>query len=47
MVGEFPELQGVMGGYYLRAAGQDAAIADAVRDHYKPQGPATRCRPRR
>ena len=39
MVGEFPELQGVMGGYYLREAGEDAAIADAVRDHYKPQGP--------
>ncbi|HYD27625.1 glycine--tRNA ligase subunit beta [Brevundimonas sp.] len=39
MVGEFPELQGVMGGYYARAAHGDA-IADAVRDHYKPQGPA-------
>lgn len=39
MVGEFPELQGIMGGYYLREAGEDAAIADAVRDHYKPQGP--------
>ncbi|WP_332653670.1 glycine--tRNA ligase subunit beta [Brevundimonas sp.] len=40
MVGEFPELQGVMGGYYARAFGQSEAIADAVRDHYKPQGPA-------
>ncbi len=40
MVGEFPELQGVMGGYYARAAGEPDAIADAVRDHYKPQGPA-------
>ena len=39
MVGEFPELQGVMGGYYARADHGDA-IADAVRDHYKPQGPA-------
>lgn len=39
MVGEFPELQGVMGGYYARAAHGDA-IADAIRDHYKPQGPA-------
>lgn len=39
MVGEFPELQGVMGGYYLREAGQSDVIADAVRDHYKPQGP--------
>ncbi|WGM30320.1 glycine--tRNA ligase subunit beta [Brevundimonas sp. NIBR11] len=40
MVGEFPELQGIMGGYYARAFGQPDAIADAVRDHYKPQGPA-------
>jgi glycyl-tRNA synthetase beta chain len=39
MVGEFPELQGIMGGYYARAAGLDGEIADAVRDHYKPQGP--------
>src|SRR5690606_30405 len=39
MVGEFPELQGVMGGYYVRAAGHPDAVADAVRDHYKPQGP--------
>nr|WP_133365249.1 glycine--tRNA ligase subunit beta [Qipengyuania sediminis] len=38
MVGEFPELQGVMGGYYARAEGLDAAIADAIRDHYKPVG---------
>lgn len=38
MVGEFPELQGIMGGYYARADHGDA-IADAVRDHYKPQGP--------
>ncbi len=40
MVGEFPELQGVMGRYYALELGEDAAIADAVRDHYKPQGPA-------
>ena len=40
MVGEFPELQGIMGGYYARLAGHSDAIADAVRDHYKPQGPA-------
>ncbi|GAA0630360.1 glycine--tRNA ligase subunit beta [Brevundimonas kwangchunensis] len=39
MVGEFPELQGVMGGYYARAFGEPDAIADAIRDHYKPQGP--------
>ncbi len=40
MVGEFPELQGIMGGYYARAEGLGDAIADAVRDHYKPQGPS-------
>ncbi len=40
MVGEFPELQGVMGGYYAREAGLDPEIADAIRDHYRPQGPA-------
>ncbi|RZJ37462.1 MAG: glycine--tRNA ligase subunit beta, partial [Brevundimonas sp.] len=39
MVSEFPELQGIMGGYYARASGQPDAVADAVRDHYKPQGP--------
>jgi glycyl-tRNA synthetase beta chain len=38
MVGEFPELQGLMGGYYARAEGLDAAVADAIRDHYKPVG---------
>ena len=38
MVGEFPELQGVMGGYYARAEGLPAAVADAIRDHYKPVG---------
>jgi glycyl-tRNA synthetase beta chain len=40
MVGEFPELQGIMGGYYARLAGYPDAVADAVRDHYRPQGPA-------
>ena len=40
MVGEFPELQGVMGGYYARHDGEPAAVADAVRDHYAPKGPA-------
>jgi glycyl-tRNA synthetase beta chain len=40
MVGEFPELQGLMGGYYARAAGLDPEIADAIRDHYRPQGPS-------
>jgi glycyl-tRNA synthetase beta chain len=38
MVGEFPELQGVMGGYYARAEGLPAEVADAIRDHYKPVG---------
>ncbi len=38
MVGEFPELQGLMGGYYARAEGQPDAVADAIRDHYKPVG---------
>ena len=38
MVGEFPELQGVMGGYYARAEGLPDAVADAIRDHYKPAG---------
>ena len=38
MVGEFPELQGIMGGYYIRAA--EHAVADAVAAHYRPQGPA-------
>jgi glycyl-tRNA synthetase beta chain len=41
-VGEFPELQGVMGRYYALAEGIDAEVADAVRDHYKPQGPSDR-----
>jgi glycyl-tRNA synthetase beta chain len=38
MVGEFPELQGLMGGYYARAEGLPDAVADAIRDHYKPAG---------
>ncbi len=39
MVGEFPELQGVMGGYYVRHDGENGRVADAVRDHYAPKGP--------
>ncbi|MDP5103314.1 MAG: glycine--tRNA ligase subunit beta, partial [Erythrobacter sp.] len=39
MVGEFPELQGVMGGYYARREGLPGDIADAIRDHYLPAGP--------
>ncbi|WP_324260296.1 glycine--tRNA ligase subunit beta [Altererythrobacter sp. H2] len=38
MVGEFPELQGLMGGYYARAEGLPDAVTDAIRDHYKPVG---------
>ena len=37
MVGEFPELQGVMGGYYARHDGETAAVAEAIEDHYKPR----------
>ena len=37
MVGEFPELQGIMGGYYARHDGLAAAIAEAIEDHYKPR----------
>ena len=40
VVGEFPELQGVMGRYYAQHDKEDAAVADAVRDHYKPVGPS-------
>jgi glycyl-tRNA synthetase beta chain len=39
MVGEFPELQGLMGMYYAREAGLPEAVALAARDHYAPQGP--------
>ena len=38
MVGEFPELQGLMGGYYAQAEGLPDAVSDAIRDHYKPVG---------
>jgi len=37
MVGEFPELQGIMGGYYARHDGLGEEIADAIEDHYKPR----------
>ncbi len=39
VVGEFPELQGLMGRYYAQAQGEDAAVAQASEDHYKPVGP--------
>jgi glycyl-tRNA synthetase beta chain len=38
LVGEFPELQGLIGGHLARAQGEDPHVADAVRDHYKPVG---------
>ncbi len=37
MVGEFPELQGIMGAYYARHDGLDEAVAEAIEDHYKPR----------
>lgn len=40
MVGEFPELQGVMGRYYALTAGRAPEVADAARDHYSPLGPS-------
>ncbi len=40
MVGEFPELQGLMGRYYALDQGVDPEVADAIRDHYKPVGPS-------
>jgi glycyl-tRNA synthetase beta chain len=42
MVGEFPELQGLMGRYYASAQGEEPSVADAIEDHYKPQGPNDR-----
>jgi glycyl-tRNA synthetase beta chain len=42
VVGEFPELQGLMGKYYARAQGEDASVAAASEEHYKPQGPNDR-----
>jgi len=39
MVGEFPELQGVMGRYYALNDGEDPRVADAIAEHYKPLGP--------
>ncbi len=42
MVGEFPELQGLMGRYYASAQGEAPAVAAAIEDHYRPQGPSDR-----
>jgi len=43
MVGEFPELQGVIGRYYALGDGEDAGIADAIAQHYSPLGPGDTC----
>ncbi len=43
MVGEFPELQGIMGRYYALAAGESPAVANAIAEHYAPLGPSERC----
>jgi glycyl-tRNA synthetase beta chain len=43
MVGEFPELQGVMGRYYALHDGEDERVADAIAEHYRPQGPHDVC----
>jgi len=42
VVGEFPEVQGLMGKYYALAQGEDASVAAAIEEHYKPQGPGDR-----
>jgi glycyl-tRNA synthetase beta chain len=39
VVGEFPEVQGLMGRYYAEAQGEDEAVAHAIEDHYSPKGP--------
>ena len=43
MVGEFPDLQGVMGRYYARDDGEAPAVSEAIAEHYAPQGPGERC----
>jgi len=43
MVGEFPELQGVMGRYYALHDGESREVADAIAEHYAPQGPNEKC----
>ena len=43
MVGEFPELQGIMGRYYAQHDGESADVADAIRAHYQPLGPSDAC----
>lgn len=43
MVGEFPELQGIMGGHYASEQGEAAEVARAIAEHYRPQGPTDEC----
>ena len=43
MVGEFPELQGTMGRYYALKGGEHSTVADAIAQHYAPQGPSDDC----
>ncbi len=43
MVGEFPDLQGIMGRYYAQHAGEPEPVADAIATHYAPQGPSDDC----
>jgi glycyl-tRNA synthetase beta chain len=43
MVGEFPDLQGIMGAYYARHDGESEAVAAAIADHYSPLGPSDAC----
>lgn len=43
VVGEFPEVQGIMGRYYALRQGEPAAVADAIADHYSPKGPDDKC----
>lgn len=43
VVGEFPEVQGIMGRYYALGEGESPAVAEAIAEHYKPLGPSDRC----
>jgi len=43
MVGEFPDLQGIIGRYYALNDDENVAVADAIAEHYSPQGPGDRC----
>ena len=43
MVGEFPDLQGIMGRYYAASTGEKSVVCEAIADHYAPQGPGEPC----